>query len=150
MAKARDEKGDVVRLTVALIAAAAAASLAACGSPSAHGKEAEAQAAVAALEEKVPLPDASRALRRYERYYAVSTDRIEAVYLSSRRGAGDIHLVRRDELPQPKDGGCSTVNIVFDRTSNRFQRVLCNELRLTQIEPVVGLPVTLAPRGERG
>ncbi len=138
-----------MRFTLALVAAAAWP-LAACGSPSAHGREAEVEAAVAALEAAVPLPDASRALARYDRYYAVSKDRIEAVFLSSRRGAGEIHVVQRRELPQPKEGGCSTVNIVFDRTSKRFQRVLCNEIRLTDRTIQMQLPAMPPSGGERG
>jgi hypothetical protein len=138
-----------VKLGLATVTAALAA-LAACGSPSAHGKEGDAEAAIAAFEKKVPLPDATRTLGGYERYYAVSDDRIEAVYLSSPSGSGGSRVVEQRELPQAKEGGCSVVTIVFDRTSNRFHRVLCNEVRLTQLQPAVEMPGTPAPRGERG
>ncbi len=142
-----------VKLALAFVAAAAAA-LAACGSPSAHGKESEADAAIAALEKKVPLPDATRALSGYERYYALSKERIHAVYLLSRQGAGRIHRVEQGDLPRVKEGGCGVVNIVYNRAEDRFARILCNELRLTQSAPKLQLPARLPatglPRGERG
>lgn len=138
-------------MKLALSAVAAAfTTLAACGSPSAHGKEAEAEAAIAVVEKKVPLPDASRTLGGYDRYYAVAQDRIDAVYLLSRGGAGRIHRVEREDLPQAKEGGCSVVNIVFDRAGDRFARVLCNEVRLTERAPELELPGTGAAGGERG
>ncbi len=138
-----------VKLGLASVAAALT-TLAACGSPSAHGKESDAEAAIAAFEKKVPLPDASRTLSDYDRYYVLSDDRIEAVYLSSPRGSGGSHLVERRELPQAKEGGCSVVTILFDRTSNRFARILCNEVRLTHHEPGVELPGMRPSGGERG
>lgn len=143
-----------MRVKLALAAAAGAASLAACGSPSAHGKESEADAAIAALEKKVPLPDARRALAGYERYYALSKERIEAVYLLPRGGAGRVHRVEPGSLPKVKEGGCAVVNIVYERGSDRFTRVLCNQLRLTEAVPKLlvpaELPVSGPPRGERG
>jgi hypothetical protein len=140
-----------VKLALAGVAAAMTA-LAACGSPSAHGRESVAEAAIAAFEKNVPLPDASRTLGGYERYYAVSADRIEAVYLLSRRGAGRIHRVERRELPQVKDGGCAVVNIVLERAANRFARILCNPVRLTERAPKIELelPGMPASGGERG
>ena len=137
-----------MRITLAAVAAVTV--LVACASPSAHGKEAEAEAAIAALEKDVPLPDASRALAGYDRYYAISENRIEAVYLSSGRGSGRIHHLERRDLPRVKDGGCSVVNIVFDRTSNRFARILCNGLRTAHLEPGVGAVGNGASGGERG
>ena len=131
-----------------ILTATAVAALAACGSPAANGKEAEAEALITVLERQVTLPDASRTLGGYERYYTVSQDRIDAVYLLSPQGTGRIHLV--DQLPQAKAEGCSAVNLVFDRASNRFQRILCNDVRLTRVEPDLKTDRTPAPKGERG
>jgi hypothetical protein len=138
----------VVKATFTAVAAIAA--LHACASPPADGRQAEAQAAVAALEKKVSLPDASRTLAGYDRYYAISKERIEAVYLSSARGSGRVHLVDRSELPKAKEEGCAAVNIVFDRKGKRFGRILCNGVRLTERSIDIRLPVAGAPGGERG
>ena len=135
-----------MRLT---LTAAAVSTLVACAS-SAADQAAQAAALIAALETKVPLPDASRPLANYERYYAVSRDRIEAVYLSPPRGSGRVHLVDRRELPKAKAGGCSAVNLVFDRSSNRFDRILCAEVRLTGAEPRLRPVGGTGSRGERG
>ena len=137
-----------MRATLAVIAAVTA--LAACASPPARGEGTDAEAAVAALEREVPLPDASRGLAGYERYYAVSGDRIEAVYRSSPLGSGRVHVVERPQLPQPQGGGCAVVNIVFDRTSRRFERILCNDVSLADYRPAPEVPATPASGGERG
>ena len=131
-----------------ILTAAALSALVACGSGPADGKEAEAQALIAALEKEVALPDATRLLAGYDRYYSVSEDRIEAVYLSSPSGSGGIHLVEGRKLPQAEAEGCSAVNLVFDRGSNSFQRILCNELRLTQAKLAPELAPEQAPQVE--
>jgi hypothetical protein len=155
--------GDVVRhipAASALAALSALSALGACGFPAAGGREAGAQALVATLEKMVPLPDASRPLAAYERYYAVSADRIAAIYLASPEGSGRVHLVDRAELPKAKAEGCSAVTLEFDRASNQFVRILCNEVRLSHAEPApaIAAPAIVAPPigapvpsgGERG
>ncbi len=139
-----------MREPAALLALAMLAGLAACGSPSAQARDSEVEAAIAALERDVPLPDATLALDSYDRYYSVSPGRIEAVYLRSQTGAGRVHVVERDSAPKPKAGGCSVVNIAFDRASNRFDRVLCNGVRLSDAAPALRSPTRPPSRGERG
>jgi hypothetical protein len=121
-------EGDVVRL---ILASAAVAALSACGSSRAGGSEAE---AVAAFEKMVPLPEAARPLAGYERFYLVTKDRIAAVYLAAQRGSGRIHLVDQGGLPEAKAEGCSVVNVIFERGSNRFAQILCNPVLLSRAE----------------
>ena len=136
-----------MRLT---LAAAAATALAACGSTAPDDRQPAAEDAVAALEKQVPLPDASRALAGYQRYYAVSEDRIEGVYLSSRSGPGRVHLVDRRELPQAAGEGCSVVKLTFQRTDGRFGQILCNEARLPERRPAPEAAARPRSKGERG
>lgn len=133
-----------------ILTAAAVAALCACGFPAADGREATAQALVAALERMVPLPDASRPLAGYERYYSVSRDRISAIYLAASGGAGRVHLVGANALPTAKAEGCSAVTMVFDRAVNQFQRITCNDVRLTHAGPVPALVAPAPSGGERG
>ena len=138
-----------MRLT--FTAAIAAATLVSCGSPSAEGREASAvERLVAALEQRVPLPDASRTLGGYDRYYAVSEDRIEGLYLSSDRRLGRVHLVDRDRFPEAKGEGCAVVRVTYNRADDRFDQILCNVAQLAELQL---LPAT-SPRGsvqeERG
>lgn len=133
-----------------ILAAATLGALAACGSSVAGGKEAETQALIAALEADVPLPDSTRPLSGYERYYSVSEGRIEAVYVESPGGTGRVRLVGAGKLPQPQAEGCSVVNLVFDRANQRFERVLCGEVRLAEAEPDLKTLTTPPSRGERG
>jgi hypothetical protein len=122
-------EGDVVRL---ILAFAAVAGLSACGSSRAGGSEAE--AVVATFEKMVPLPEAARPLPGYERFYLVTRDRIAAVYLVAQSGSGRIHLVDQGGLPEAKAEGCSVVNVVFERGSNRFAQILCNPVLLSRAE----------------
>ena len=133
-----------------ILTAAAVAALCACGFPAADGREASAQALIAALEKMVPLPDASRPLAGYERYYALSEDRIAGVYLPSRGGSGQVHVVDRGKLPQAKAEGCSAVTLIFDRGSNQFQRITCNDVRISHAEPVPAIVAPAPSGGERG
>ncbi len=128
--------------------AAVVTALVACASPPVSGRESEAQALVAALERQLTLPDASRLLGSYERYYAISEQRIEAVFLPSRQGSGGVRLV--SQLPERKAGGCSVVNVVFDRARKRFERILCNDARLARAAPLPSLPALPAASPERG
>lgn len=129
---------------------AAVTALFACGSPPANGSEAKALAVVAALEKMVPLPDATRPLAGYERFYSVSKDRIAAVYLPAPRGSGRVHLVEGSGLPQGKSEGCSVVNLIFDRASNQFARILCNQVALSRVELAPRIAAKAPLRGERG
>ena len=133
-----------------ILTAAAVAALCACGFPAADGREAQAQALIAALEKMLPLPDASRPLAGYERYYALSEDRIAGVYLPSQGGSGRVHLVDRDKLPQAKTEGCSAVTVIFDRATNQFARITCNDVRLTHAEPAPAMVAPAPSEGERG
>ena len=94
------------------------------------------------------LPDAGRSLVSYERYYALSEDRIEAVYLPAGQGTGRVHLT--NSLPQPRATGCSVVNIVFDRASGRFERILCNDAQMARTEPRLPIVRADALKMERG
>ena len=133
-----------------ILATAAATALFGCGSPAANGSEAKALALVAALERMVPLPDASRPLVGYERFYSVTKDQIAAVYLLSRGGSGRVHLVDRNKLPQAKAEGCSAVTVVFDRATNQFARISCNDVRISHAAPAPTLVAPAPSGGERG
>ena len=133
-----------------ILATAAVAALFACGSPPASGSEAKALAVVTALEKMVPLPDATRPLAGYERFYSVAEDRIAAVYLPATRGSGRVHLVERSGLPQGKSEGCSVVNLVYDRASRQFARILCNQAALSRIDEAPRIAAKPPSGGERG
>ena len=133
-----------------ILTAAAVAALCACGFPAANGSEAKALAVVTALEKMVPLPDATRPLAGYERFYSVAEDRIAAVYLPAPRGSGRVHLVERSGLPQGKSEGCSVVSLVYDRASKQFARILCNQVALSRIDAAPRIAETPPSGGERG
>ncbi len=40
--------------------------------------------------------------------------------------AGDKHWVRYNEMPGASDGGCSIINVVYDRTVRRVEEISCN------------------------
>jgi hypothetical protein len=87
------------------------------------------------IEQQVRLPEEAAPLDRYARYYAADADYIYAVYVKSvdradpnfdlpvgqRRWVAD-HL----NLPTVLDGGCSIVNVRYNRITLKVDVPVCN------------------------
>jgi hypothetical protein len=86
------------------------------------------------IERAVRLPDGAEPLAAYARYYGISGGRVEAIYVlpsiglsqgalaaGRRRWVGDVR-----QLPGISDGGCAVVEVRFDLTAGRIERVACN------------------------
>jgi len=88
------------------------------------------------IERLVELPEGTAALHKYARYYAQQDSKVVALYripsfmgppgkseleAGQRRWVADYH-----ELPGILDGGCYVVDVVFNPTTQKFERIECN------------------------
>lgn len=84
------------------------------------------------IERQVQLPPGAQGLEEYARYYSFDGERVTAIYVTS--DGNDLHkgqrlwLAERYELPVLLDGGCATVNIVYDPLAQRVEQAYCNGL----------------------
>jgi hypothetical protein len=84
---------------------------------------------IAALEEAIRLPEGSKALDQYRRFYAGKVDgrkhMIVAVLELDPSNAA-IRIVDLEHLPVVFDGGCSVVDVQYEVESGSFRSVRCH------------------------
>ena len=88
------------------------------------------------IEHAVRLPDGAAALSSYARYYMHRDGKVSALYripdFPGPRRDDELKADNRrwvkdyNDFPIVLDGGCNIVDITFDETANRFERIECN------------------------
>jgi hypothetical protein len=97
--------------------------VAACDSPE------DTTALIERAETELVLPANARALGSYDRFYAISGDKAEGIFLSSSKGKGKITIARtKKDLPFVADGGCYVVHVRLDIKTKTWERPFCNAM----------------------
>lgn len=87
------------------------------------------------IEQQVRLPEEAAPLNEYARYYAADAHYVYAVYVlgAYREGPNfDLPVGQRKwivdhrELPAVLDGGCSIVNVRYNRATLKIDFAVCN------------------------
>jgi hypothetical protein len=77
-------------------------------------------------EANLILPKGADPLGRYDRFYVVTPTSVVGAFRSA-SAEGKITIVStEDDLPFRADGGCSYIQVRFERASNSWTQVMCN------------------------
>jgi hypothetical protein len=82
---------------------------------------------VEGAEDRLVLPENAEPLRMYNRYYVVSGDVAEGIYISAEGRPGTVEFFdSRSKLPFVADGGCFVVHVRLNLKTGAWERPFCN------------------------
>lgn len=85
------------------------------------------RSAIVRAEERLDMPRNGLRISDYDRYYIVDKDFIVGRFFSVSGKNGMIIIARsKKEVPFAAGGGCSIINVRFDRKRDMWDRSFCN------------------------